>query len=132
DFLGHALQPGGTHLTRGADGEAVAGDQECLAAMDALAEVGHQIAERSGLPALVERVEALGYAVGGRRNLIGVDGVELFPAAENLQVPEDERLAADDRVGADGIAGCGTRDRVARGAWLDARRLNPLHVLILL
>ena len=46
--------------------------------MHARAEVGHQVAERSGLPALVERLEALGDAVGRRRDLVGVDRVELL------------------------------------------------------
>ena len=50
---------------------------ESLAAVDPLAEVGHQIAERSRLPALVERLEALRDAVGRRGDLVGVDGVEL-------------------------------------------------------
>ena len=58
----------------------------------ARAEVGHQIAERSGLPALVQRVEALGHAVGRRRDLIGVDRVELL--ARRAGIPENQRLPA--------------------------------------
>src|SRR5881275_2445472 len=61
----------------------IAGDQERLAAVDALAEVGHQVAEGAGLPPLVERLEALGDAVGGRRDLIGIDRVELLLLARH-------------------------------------------------
>ena len=67
---------------------------ERLAAMDARAEIGHQVAERAGLPALVERVEALGHAIGGGRNLIGVDGVELLRLARG---PSDPRKSARGR-----------------------------------
>jgi len=63
--------------------------------VDPRAEVGHQVAERAGLPALVESVETLGHAVGRRRNLIGVDRVELFLLAEDFQIPEDQRPAAN-------------------------------------
>ena len=91
-----AFRPAGTHLARRADGEPVAGDHERLAAVHARAEIGHQVAERARLPPLVEGLEALRDAVGGRRDLIGVDGVELLLFAEDLQVPEDERAAADD------------------------------------
>ena len=72
------FEAGRAHLARRADGEAVAGDHERLAAMDARAEVRHQVAERARLPPLVERLEALRHAVGGRRDLIGVDRVELL------------------------------------------------------
>jgi len=51
---------------------------------------------RTRLPALVERLEAFRDAVGGRRNLIGVDRVELLLLAENLEIPEDQRFAPDD------------------------------------
>src|SRR5258708_16702941 len=64
DFLRNRFQPGRAHLARRPDREAVAGDEERLAAMDARPKIWHQIAKRSGLPALVERVEALRYAVG--------------------------------------------------------------------
>ena len=40
-----------------------------------------------------------GHAIGGRSNLIGVDGVELLLFAENLQVPQNQRPAADDDGG---------------------------------
>ena len=76
-FFGDALEPGRAHLARRSDREPIAGDDERLAAVHARAEVGHQVAERAGLPALVERLEALGHAVGRRRDLIGVDRVEL-------------------------------------------------------
>ena len=88
DFFGDRLEAGRAHLARRADGEPVAGDEEGLAAVDARAEVGHQVAERSRLPALVERLEALRHAVGGRRDLIGVDGVELLLLARG---PSDPR-----------------------------------------
>ena len=78
DFFGDGLQPGRRHLARAADRESIAGNHERLAAMHAGAKIRHQIAERSRLPSLVERVEALRHAVGGRRNLIGVDRVELL------------------------------------------------------
>ncbi len=78
-LLGDRLEARGRHLARAADGEAVAGDDEGLARVHAGAEVGHQVAERPGLPALVQRVEALGHAVGRGRDLVGVDGVELLP-----------------------------------------------------
>ena len=97
-FFGDPFEARGAHLARRADGEAIAGDDERLAAMDALAEIGHQVAERSGLPPLVERVEALGDAVRGRRDLIGVDRVELAAElrARQFRIPENERSAADD------------------------------------
>ena len=65
--------------------------------MHALPEVRHQIAECARFPALIERIEAFRNTVGGWRNLIGIDGVQLFLFAGNLQIPEDERLAADGR-----------------------------------
>jgi hypothetical protein len=61
--------------------------------MDALAEVGHEVAERAGLPALVKPVEALGDAIIGRRDLVGVDGVQLL--ARDLGIPEDESFPAE-------------------------------------
>ncbi len=65
-FLGDALEPGGAHLARRSDRKPVAGDEERLTAVHARAKIRHEIAERAGLPALVQRVEALGDAVGGR------------------------------------------------------------------
>jgi len=38
-------------------------------------------------------VKALGHAVVRRRDLVGIDGVELLP--RNLRVPEDERAASN-------------------------------------
>ena len=58
DLLGDGLEPGRAHLARAADGEALTGDDEGLAAVHAGPEVGHQVAERPGLPALVERRRA--------------------------------------------------------------------------
>src|SRR5205807_5818253 len=82
-FLGDRLQSGGAHLARAPDREAVSGDDERLTGVNAFAESGHQVAERTGLPALVERVEAFRYAVLRRRDLVGVDRVQLraWPAA---------------------------------------------------
>src|SRR4029077_16410125 len=81
------------HLARRPDAEALAGNDECLAAMDAFPKVGHQVTEGAHLPALIESVEALRNAVvrGGavRRGA----GVELLP--RNLWVPEDERAPSD-------------------------------------
>jgi hypothetical protein len=90
DFLGDALQPGRAHLARRPDREPVAGDHERLAG-GARAEVGHQVAERARLPALVERLEALGHAVGRRRDLVGVDRVEL-PVCYDSKTPHRHRL----------------------------------------
>ncbi len=59
DFLGDRLEPGGRHLSRRANRKAIAGDHKRLAGVNALAKVRHQIAERAGLPPLVERVETL-------------------------------------------------------------------------
>jgi hypothetical protein len=61
--------------------------------VDPLPEVRHEVAERADLPALVQRIEALGDAVRGRRDLVGVDRVQL--PARDLRIPEHERLPAD-------------------------------------
>jgi hypothetical protein len=60
--------------------------------VDASAEIGHQISKRAGLPTLVERGEALGYAVGRRRNLVGVDRVQFFVGLAGI--PENQRTSA--------------------------------------
>ena len=85
DFFGDGLEAGRRHLARRADGKPIAGNDERLAGVHALAEVGHQIAERAGLPAFVERVEALRHAIGGGRDLIGVDRVELLSGVRGSQ-----------------------------------------------
>ena len=135
-FLGDAFQPGRAHLARRSDREAIAGDDEVLAAVHARAEVGHQIAERSGLPALVEGLQALGDAVGRRRDLIGVDGVELLcelRPGKALGVPEDERAAGNQRRRRrvlvlervdDGLV---RRERANRHARLQPSRFNGVH-----
>ena len=126
DLLGHALEAGGAHLARRSDREAVAGDQEVLAAVHARAEVGHQVAERAGLPALVERLEALGHAVGGGRDLVGVDGIELLP--RDFRVPEDQRLAADETSVESGfVSGVGGGKAIERHAGLEARGVDGIH-----
>jgi hypothetical protein len=96
DFFGDRLQAGGTHLARRADGKPVAGNHECLAAVHARPEIGHQVPEGTRLPPLVEGLEAFRDAIARRRDLVGVDGVELLLFAEDLEVPEDERAATDD------------------------------------
>src|SRR5438874_2318651 len=80
--------------------------------MHARAELGHQVAERARLPALVERLEALRHAVFRRRDLVGVDGIELLAGAPARPVPKDQRL---------------TPDRVLRGSGL-VRRRAPVDV----
>ena len=92
-FFGNGLEPGRRHLAGAADRKSIAGNHERFAAMHAGAEIRHQVAERSGLPALVERVEAFRHAIGGRRDLIGIDRVELLRRI--LRVPEDQGAAAD-------------------------------------
>src|SRR5438132_6378782 len=92
-FIGDALEAGGAHFAGAPDREAVAGDDEGLAAVNAFAEVRHEVAKRARLPPRVERIEALRDAVVGRRALIRVDGVELPP--RDLGIPEDEGLPAD-------------------------------------
>ena len=69
------LQPRRAHLPRGANAETVTRHHESLATVDALEEVGHEVAERTCLPAFVEPVEALRDAVVGGRDLVGVDRV---------------------------------------------------------
>ena len=111
-FLGDALQASRAHLARRTDGEPIAGDDESLAAMHARAKVGHQVAERSGLPPLVQRFQAFGDAVGRRGDLIGIDGVE-FPAvsgAGELRIPEDQRLPADQPRSRDARSGQSRRE----------------------
>ncbi len=98
DFFGDRLQAGRAHFARRPDREPIAGDDERLAAMDAGAKVRHQVAKRASLPSLVERFERFGHAVGGRRDLVGVDGVAL-PAvlgAGKGRIPENQGLATDE------------------------------------
>src|SRR5262249_32399144 len=130
-FLGDALQPRRAHLAGRSDGESIAGDEERLAPMHALAEVGHEIPERSRLPALGERVEALGHTIGPGRDLIGIDRVELFLLPGHFQVPEDQRLPADDRVRGRASARGGRPDRVERGVRLESGGLRTVHLLLI-
>src|SRR5262245_52970659 len=96
------------------------------------AKVGHQIAEGPCLPALIEGVERLGDTVCSRRDLIGVDRVELLPLSGHLEVPEDQGAAADERwrrtacrAGSvrtvEGLGGC---------ARFETRRPNGVHHLL--
>ena len=134
-YFSDRFQTGRTHLARRADRESIAGDQKRLAAMDAGTEIGHQIAERAGLPAFVERLEALGHAIGGGRDLIGVDRVELLFPAEDFEIPEDERAAANDCARLRAGVGRGRRHRFAGHArfhpgGFDAVRHLPILTLI--
>src|SRR6185295_11584043 len=72
-----ALEPGGTHLPRRSDCKAIAGNDEVFAAMDAVPEIWHQVSKGTGLPLLVERIQAFRHTISRRRNLIGIDGVPL-------------------------------------------------------
>ena len=91
-LLGDRLQPRRGHLARGADGEAVSRDEEGLPRVNARAKARHEIPEGAFLPALVQRGEALGDAILGGRDLVGVDGVALLSGT--LGVPENQRAAA--------------------------------------
>ena len=95
-FLRDAFQPGGAHLARRSDRESIAGDEKRLPAMNALAELRHQVPKRPRLPPLVERVEAFRHAIGRRGDLVGIDRVEFFLFPGDLQIPENERPAANE------------------------------------
>ena len=88
---GDSKQPGRAHFPRGADSEPLPGDHEVLPGLHAGREIRHQVAECSCLPPRVEGVKALGNAVGGRGDLVGVDGVAL--PLRTLRIPENERLS---------------------------------------
>ena len=94
DFFGDGLQAGRRHLARRSDGESIAGDHERGAGVNARAKIRHQVAERTRLPTLIERVQAFGHAVSRRRDLIGVDRIEL--PVRVPRVPEDQRGATDE------------------------------------
>src|SRR5262249_16636149 len=128
DLVGNRLQSGGAHLAGRTDRETIAGDDERLPAMDARPEVRHQIAERAGLPALVERFQAFGDAGGRRRDLIGVDRSELLLLPEDLQVPENERLSADGVCARRGRNYGRGGDGVCGNARLQPCWSNALHV----
>src|SRR6202030_336342 len=126
DLLGDGLETVRTHFTRGADPEALPGNHEGLAAMHALPKVGHQIAEGAEPPSLVEPVQALRDTVIRRRDLVGIDGVQLLPG--NFRIPEDQGPPAHELIAAyrcldrrDG------RPRGRRGARLLTRRLDRVH-----
>src|SRR5205085_917977 len=72
-----------------------AGEQKGFATVDALAEVRHQVPERSRLPPLVQRLEAFRHTVRGRRDLVRIDGVELLLSARDLEVPENQGATPD-------------------------------------
>ncbi len=97
-LLGDPLQSRRAHLPRRSDGEPIAGNDEGFAAVNPLPEIRHEVAECARFPALVERVEAFGNAIRGGGNLVGVDRVELLLLAKDFQVPEDQRLTANERT----------------------------------
>ena len=125
-FFGDCLQAGWAHLARRSDREAIAGDDERFSAVNAGAEVRHQVAERAGLPTLVKRGEALRNTVGRRRNLIGVDGVELL--AGDVRVPEDERCAANHSSCSRTISRLDGVERRQRNAGLQPGRFYGVHL----
>src|SRR2546425_3580041 len=87
--------------------------------------------ERPSLPAPVQGVEALRHAVVGRRDLVGVDRVELL--SEDLGVPEDQRLATDQtRTGRSGGRLVTRRDAVEGDAGEELRGANGRHTTIVL
>src|SRR2546428_11933431 len=92
-LIPNRFEPGRRRLARRADAKAFARDHERFPTVHSLPEIGHQVTEGARLPACVEMVEALGDAVVRRRDLVGIDGVELLP--RNLRVPEDERAASN-------------------------------------
>ena len=128
-LFGDALEARRAHLARRADREAIAGDDERLAAMHARAEVRHQVAERAGLPALVERLEALRHAIGRRRDLVGVDRVELLRLRRRSSDPRRSAPAANQpamRPAAPRQRRC-RRQTLERHARLEAGRLDRVH-----
>jgi hypothetical protein len=128
-LFGDSLQTRRAHLARRSNGEAIARDDKRLPAVDALAKVRHQVAERSGLPLLVEGVEAFGHTVGRRRDLISVDRVEFFRELgprEALRIPEDECPAPNQRrLPGRGHGGLG--DGIHGRARLQTRGLDDVH-----
>ena len=94
-LVSDALEPGRAHLTRRSDRKSIARNDKRLAAMNTGAKVGHEIPEGARLPSFVQCLEALGNAVGRRRDLIGIDGVEFaaISGAGELRIPEDQRTS---------------------------------------
>src|SRR5206468_4491250 len=111
-FLRDPLEPGGGHLARGADREAIARDQERLARFHTRAKLRHEVAEGAGLPALVQCREAFGDAVRRRRDLVGIDRVKLLPGA--FGIPEDEGASADGAHRCDSIPAGGSVSAIGR------------------
>ena len=101
--------------------------------MDAVAEVRHEMPKGTGLPFLVERLEALGNAVGRRCNLIGIDGVALFRelrARQTHRIPEDEGSPGDGFIRRR-VRGCGRRlwQGFDGSAPLEMRGFNRVHTI---
>ena len=105
DFLGNRLQASRAHFAGRPDREPIAGDDEGLAAMDPGAKVRHQVAEGASLPPLVERLESFGDAVCGRRDLVGIDSVQLLAVLGpgEGRIPENQGLATDRAIARIGV-----------------------------
>src|SRR5215203_354987 len=109
----------------------VAGDDERLAAMNAGTEIGHQIAEGANLPSFIEGFKRLGHAVGGRRDLVGVDGVPLLAVLSTGKgrIPEDQRLAKDQPfLFSNGFCRMPVEDSVYSRAWPERCTTNYVHL----
>jgi hypothetical protein len=128
-LLGYTLEARRAHLTRGPDGKAIAGNHERLPGVHARPEVRHEVPERAGLPALVERLEALRHAIARRGDLIGIDRVELLRLRRALRVPENQRPAANQPGCSGGLRGSDRcrRQILNRHARLEADGLNHVH-----
>src|SRR5262249_39090383 len=101
--------------------------------MNARAEIWHQVAKRSGLPTLVERIVAFGNTIGGRRDLIRIDRVELLLLAWDFEIPENQSLAANDHVRASALAHLDSfGDRIGTHPRLEPGRSDGLHDLFIL
>ena len=127
DFFGDALQSGRAHLARGPNREPVTRNQEGLAAMDP-ARSPASVPERPRFPALIERLQTLGDTIGRRRDLIGVDGVELprvGGAFGSQKINARPRTSARGRSSAVTVVdGCGLIQRDTR---LQPGRFNAVH-----
>ena len=83
------------HLPRGPDTEPFARDHEVRSGPYPGGEIRHQVEKRPDFPALVERVQTLGNAVGGGCDLVGIDGVPFSPGF--FRIPEYEGFSGDRR-----------------------------------
>jgi hypothetical protein len=131
-FIAYCFQAGGAHLARRSDRETIARDDEVLTAPHPLTKFRHQVAEGASFPLFVERLEALGYAVGRRGDLVGVDRVQLLGesrAGEAHRIPENQRSASDELVVlAARLAATG--QRLQRDAGLQTRGFEAVHTTL--